>query len=213
MELARILDAGLRLRASDIHLAAGAPPLVRVDGVLNELPEFPVLSAESCRALVYSALYDEQRARFERDLELDCALSVPGLTRVRLNVLMQRQSVEAILRIVPTAIPSAEALGLGPTAMSLADFPRGLVLVTGAAGCGKSTTLACLIHHINSRQRRHIVTIEDPIEFVHTRIRSLVRQREVGVDTRSFGQALRHALRQDPDVLLVGELRDLETMA
>ncbi len=213
MDLFSVLAAGLRLRASDIHLSVGAPPLARVNGQIVEIPGFTVLDAETCKRLVYSGLMEQQRARFEQDLELDCALSLPNVARFRMNVMVQRSAVEAVLRAVPPHIPNADMLGLGPTEMGFADLPRGLVLVTGPTGCGKTTTLACLIDYINLKYRKHVITVEDPIEFTYSRKNSLIRQREVGPDTRSFHEALRHALRQDPDVLLVGEMRDLESIS
>ncbi|TBR24759.1 type IV pilus twitching motility protein PilT [bacterium] len=213
MEALKILEAGLKAGASDIHLSAGQPPLARVDGALVELVGFKPLSAEACKSLIYSLLTEEHRAVFEDRLELDCAVVVPGLSRFRVSVMVQRGAVDAVLRTVPASVPTPEAIGLGPIARSLADLPRGLVLVTGPTGCGKSTTLACLVDCINRTRRKHIITIEDPIEYVHVPRLSLVRQREVGPDTRSFNEALRHALRHDPDVIMVGEMRDLETIS
>jgi len=213
MDLTSILKTAVQNRASDVHLSAGQPPLMRIAGEIAEIPGFPPLGQEACRNLIYSVLFDQQRAVFEEKLELDCSISVPGLARFRANVLQQKGNVEAVFRVIPSSIPAPELLGLGPTAMGLADLPRGLVLVSGPTGSGKSTTLACMIEYINLRYRKHIVTIEDPIEYVHAARRSIIRQREVGTDTRSFQEALRHALRQDPDVVLVGEMRDQETIS
>jgi twitching motility protein PilT len=213
MELTNILKTAVQSRASDVHLTAGQPPLMRLAGEIAEIPGFPPLSPEVCRSLIYSVLFDEQRAVFEEKLELDCSIELQGLGRFRANVLQQRGIVEAVFRLIPSSIPSPELLGLGPTAMGLADLPRGLVLVSGPTGSGKSTTLACMVEHINLHYKKHIVTIEDPIEYVHATRRSIIRQREVGTDTRSFQEALRHALRQDPDVILVGEMRDQETIS
>ncbi|MDE2293509.1 MAG: Flp pilus assembly complex ATPase component TadA, partial [Elusimicrobia bacterium] len=173
-EIVPVLKAALAQKASDVHLAEGRPPLIRVDGELRDLPAWPALTAESCKALVYAMLAERQRARLESELELDCSFAVPGLARFRANVLHQRGNVEAALRAIPSAIPTPEALGLGPAAAALAELPRGLVLVTGPTGTGKSTTLACLIERINATRRRHILTIEDPIEFVYPRRLSLV---------------------------------------
>ena len=212
-DLARILGVAVASKASDIHLSAGRPPLLRVDGELQDAPGWLPLDAEACKELVYSILAERQRARLEESLELDCSFSAPGLGRFRANVLHQRGNVECALRPVPSEIPTPEALGLGPSAMGLASLPRGLVLVTGPTGSGKSTTLACLIDHINAASRRHILTIEDPIEFLYPRRLALIRQREVGADTKSFDEALRRALREDPDVILLGEMRDRETIA
>ncbi|MFA6030255.1 MAG: type IV pilus twitching motility protein PilT [Elusimicrobiota bacterium] len=213
MELIDVLSAAVRMGASDLHLSAGCPPMARARGEVVPVPGLPVIAAEECRKMVLSLLYDEQRARFEEKLELDCSIQVPGLARFRMNVLQQKGMVEAVFRVIPAAIPTPEYLGLGPTAMGLADLPRGLVLVTGPTGCGKSTTLACMLEYINQRYRKHIITLEDPIEYVYANRRSIVRQREVGTDTHSFSEALRHALRQDPDVIMVGEMRDLETIS
>jgi twitching motility protein PilT len=212
-DVMRILEVALAEKASDIHLAAGRPPMIRVAGTLLELEKWPALDAETCKELIYSFLSDQHRARLEGEYELDCSFSMPNLGRYRANVLYQRGRVECVLRAVPAAVPPAEALGLGPAAMGLADLPRGLVLVTGPTGCGKSTTLACLIESINARRRAHILTIEDPIEFVYPKRLSLIRQREVGLDTKSFDEALRRAMREDPDVILIGEMRDKETIA
>ncbi len=212
-DVVRVLGTAIARKASDIHLSTGRPPVLRINGELVDLEEWPPLSAETCKEMVYSFLGEQQRARLEETLELDCSFSVPGLGRFRANVLHQRGSVECVLRAVPSLIPTPEQLGLGPAAMSLAAQPRGLVLVTGPTGSGKSTTLACLIDHINSESRRHILTIEDPIEFIYPKRLGLIRQREVGSDTKSFDEALRHALREDPDVILLGEMRDRETMA
>lgn len=213
INIVEVLAAALRLRASDIHLSAGAAPLVRVDGRLVAIPGYPALTQETCKMLVYSMLSEAQRAKFEEDFELDLSLSLADKSRFRVNVLTQRGRVEAALRPIPGLIPGPEMLGLGPMVMSLADLPRGLVLVTGPTGSGKSTTLACLIDHINQNYPKHIITIEDPIEFIYPKGRALVRQREVGPDTHSFQTALRQSLREDPDVILVGEMRDLETIA
>jgi twitching motility protein PilT len=212
MDLIGILEAGLRMRASDVHLTAGCPPLARVDGEIRDIPDFPALSRADCKSLVYSMLYEEQRARFEEALELDTSLVVGAAGRFRVSVLSQRGGVEAVLRAIPGTIPTPEAIGLGPIAAGVADFENGLVLVTGPAGSGKSTTLACLMQQINLKHRRHIIAIEDPIEFNFPRGMSVIRQREVGQDTHTFADALRHALRQDPNVLVVGEMRDLETI-
>ncbi len=213
MKLIEILKAGVQQGASDIHLTVGRPPIVRMGSDLIEMPGMASLTAESCTSLIHSTLRDEQMARFEANLELDSAISIQGLGRFRLNVMMQQGVSEAVIRIVPTEIPRPAYLGLGPTALALAELPRGLVLVTGPTGSGKTTTLACLIEHINQNYARHIITIEDPVEYVYPKRKSVIRQRELGRDTRSFSDALRHALRQDPDVLLIGEMRDLDTVS
>ncbi len=213
MNIVEILQAAIQFGASDIHLVVGLPPMIRNVGEMVELGGFPALSAEECKALIYSCLYDSQRAEFERNLELDCSLNVKNLARFRVNVLVQNNGVEAVLRVIPSQLPTAEFLGIGPSIQDLSKLSDGLVLVTGPTGSGKSTTLAVLIDQINRRERRHIITVEDPIEFVHTHNRSVIRQRGVGPHTKSFAEALRHALRQDPDVIMVGEMRDLETIS
>ena len=170
------------------------------------------LTAEQTKSLIFSTLYDEQRAKFEKDWELDCSFAVTGVSRFRLNVLVARNGVEAVMRVIPSIIPTPEQLGLPPAVVGLAAIPKGLVLVTGPTGSGKSTTLAALIDQINGRAKKHILTVEDPIEFTYEARSCVVRQREIGQHTRSFANALRAALREDPNVILVGEMRDLETI-
>jgi twitching motility protein PilT len=212
MEMIDILKAGVQKGASDLHLVIGQPPMIRLDGSLKPMTEFPVLTAEESRRMIYTLLSDEQRARFERDWELDFSVGVDQVSRFRANVLIQRNGVEAVLRIIASKIPSPEDLALPSVITDLANLPRGLVLVTGPTGSGKSTTLACLVNLINQRRRSHILTIEDPIEFVYENKNSVVRQREIGQQSHNFAAALKHALRQDPDVVLIGEMRDLETI-
>jgi twitching motility protein PilT len=213
MEFIDILRLAVKQGASDVHLMIGKPPMVRLLGEVVELPGFPVVNQEESKRLIYSILYDEQKQRFEENLELDCSFAVSGLARFRVNVLMQRSGVEAVLRVISSNIPDPDALRIPATVLDFAKLPRGLVLVTGPTGSGKTTTLACLIDIVNSSRREHILTIEDPIEFVYESKKCIVRQREVGQSTRSFSEALKHALRQDPDVILVGEMRDLETIS
>lgn len=203
----------IALRGSDLHLSAGAPPGVRVDGELLRLGDYPLLTPENIREMIYGILTQKQRERFEENLELDASYSLTGVGRFRLNVLRQRSSLGAVLRHIPFEISSIEKLGLPPIVNSFADYPRGLVLVTGPTGSGKSTTLAAVLDRVNINRACHVVTIEDPIEFVHSHKAAIVDQREVGSDTKSFAEALKHVLRQDPDVILVGELRDLETIS
>jgi twitching motility protein PilT len=207
--LARVVELG----ASDLHLSRGRPPSVRIDGSIHVLDDHPVLSGSELRELIYGVLTDRQRERFEADLELDTSHSVPGVGRFRLNVFSQRDSVGAVLRAIPQTVVPLERLGLPPIVGDLTRIPRGLVLVTGPTGSGKSTTLASMIDVINATRPVHIMTVEDPIEFLHEHKRAVINQREVGEDTRSFSEALRHVLRQDPDVILVGEMRDLETIS
>jgi len=213
MEFIDILRVAVKQGASDVHLVVGKTPMARILGEMVELPGFEVLSPEESKRLIYSILYDEQKQKFEEHLELDCSFAVSNLARFRVNVLMQRSGVEAVLRVISSTIPDPETLKLTPSILDFANLPRGLVLVTGPTGSGKSTTLACMIDIINSSRREHILTIEDPIEFVYDHKKCVVRQREIGQSTRSFADALKHALRQDPDVILVGEMRDLETIS
>src|SRR5882762_2826988 len=213
MEMIDILKATVQKAASDLHFVIGLPPMIRIDGELQPMKEFAVLTAEESRRLIYSLLSDHQRARFEEDWELDFSVSVDNVSRFRANILLDKLGVEAVLRVISNKIPTPEELQLPTVITDLADLPRGLVLITGPTGSGKSTTLACLINLINEKRKQHILTIEDPIEFVYQNKNSVIRQRELGQQTKSFGAALKHALRQDPDVVLIGEMRDLETIA
>ncbi len=213
MEMIDILRQAVKQGASDVHLLIGRPPMTRVHGEVIDLPGLRPITAEDSKLLIYSMLYDEQKQKFEQNLELDCSFSVAGLARFRVNALMQINGVEAVLRVISSKIPTPDDIKLAPSILEFANLPRGLVLVTGATGAGKSTTLACLIDIINQTRRQHILTIEDPIEFVYEPKRCIVRQREVGHSTLSFQEALKHALRQDPDVILIGEMRDIETIS
>jgi twitching motility protein PilT len=212
MEMIDILVAGAQAKASDIHIVVGKPPMVRVNGSMQALAQFPVLTEEISKGLIYSMLYQDQIGRFEDKLELDFSYNVPGLSRFRVNVLSQKNGIESVLRLIPSKIPSPKEIRLSDASMALTKLPRGLILVTGPTGSGKSTTLASMIDLINTERREHIITIEDPIEFVFDHKNCIVRQREVGMNTHSFSDALKHCLRQDPDVILVGEMRDLETI-
>ena len=206
--LARTAERG----GSDLHLTAHAPPHIRIHGDLQCQGDLEPLSAERARQLVYSALADAQRERFETARELDVGLDVPGVGRVRCNVFRQRGAVAAAYRLIPGEVPDLDRLALPPAVAGFAGLAQGLVLVTGSTGSGKSTTLAALIDRVNRDRRGHILTIEDPIEYVHRSRRSVVNQREVHADTLGFAPALRAALREDPDVVLIGEMRDLETV-
>ncbi|MBI4371234.1 MAG: type IV pilus twitching motility protein PilT [Elusimicrobia bacterium] len=212
MELVEALKTAVEAGASDIHLVIGKPPLMRVNGEMAEIRGFPVLTAQESKRLVYSILFEEQRARFEQDWELDCSFAAAGLARFRVNVFLQKNGVEAVMRVINSKIPTPEQLRLPKAVTDLADLPRGLVLVTGPTGSGKSTTLASLMELINQKYTDNVLTIEDPIEFAYESKKSVFRQREVGQNTKSFSAALRAALRQDPDVILIGEMRDLETI-
>jgi twitching motility protein PilT len=211
INLHQLLRAMIEKGASDLHIATGSPPLLRVDGEIVPL-KLPALGPVETKQLCYSVLTEEQRKQFETNKELDLSFGVKALSRYRANLFMQRGSVSAAFRAIPFKILSYDELGLPPSVAELAARPRGLVLVTGPTGSGKSTTLAAIIDKINEETRQHIMTIEDPIEYLHAHKRCLVNQREVGHDTVSFKQALKYVLRQDPDVVLVGEMRDLETI-
>jgi twitching motility protein PilT len=208
-----LLERMVGLGASDLHITVGTPPAIRVRGHVSRLDDFTVLDPESTRQLMYQILSTEQQKRFEVNRQLDFSHSIPGVARFRVNVYMQRESVGAAFRVIPDQIKTLEELQLPVSLAELAQKPRGLVLVTGPTGSGKSTTLAAMIDEVNRTRHEHILTIEDPIEFVHRHKSCIVNQREIGVDAVGFGEALRGALRQDPDVILVGEMRDLETIA
>jgi twitching motility protein PilT len=213
VDFADIVLAALERRASDIHLTAGAPPNIRVRGRLLALEGFPVLGVQDTREIVYSIMSDTQRQQFENLRQVDFSYSVPRTARMRVNAYLQRGAVSAALRVIPSNIHSLEQLGMPNVVREMAALPRGIVLVTGPTGSGKSTTLAALLDEINNTREDHILTIEDPIEFLHTHKRCLVNQRELGSDATSFADGLRAALREDPDVILVGEMRDLETIS
>jgi twitching motility protein PilT len=213
MEMADILKTAVQLGASDIHMVIGRPPVVRIRGSVRPLDDFPVLEAEESKRLIYSLLTTDQRAKFEENFELDCSFAIPNVSRFRINVFMQKNGTEAVMRVISSKIPSPEELKLTPSILQFADLPRGLVLVTGPTGSGKSTTLACLLNLINQKREDHILTIEDPIEYVYESQKCIVRQREIGQQTKSFPNALKAALREDPDIVLIGEMRDLETIS
>jgi len=207
-----LLEQTVARGASDLHLTVGAAPSIRVRGHMQRLDGDP-FDPDSIRSLLYRILTTEQQKRLELDRQLDLSYGVPGLARFRINVFMQRQALAAVFRVIPDKLKTLEDLGLPDTLRELTKLPRGLVLVTGPTGSGKSTTLAAMIDEINRERPDHIITIEDPIEFLHQHKRCVVNQREIGTDATSFGQALRAALRQDPDVILLGEMRDLETIS
>lgn len=207
--LRRMVDS----KASDLHLVVGSPPNARIDGKLVPLVDYGIISNEMLKEALYSLISDEQKKIFEKGKELDFSHSIPQVSRFRVNMLYQRNTLGAVFRVIPAKPPTIEELNLPPIITALCMKPRGLVLVTGPTGSGKSTTLASMVNYINRTRAEHIVTIEDPIEFLHKNQKSIIRQRELGSDTLSFSEALKHVLRQDPDVILVGEMRDLETIS
>ncbi len=211
-DFADVLLEVLRLKASDLHLTAGSPPMVREKGRLRAL-DYPALTPQQTREIIYSILTNDQRKKLENDWQIDFAYSIPGQGRFRVNAYFQRASLGAAFRLIPNEMPALDDLGLPPVLRDLTKKPRGFVLVTGPTGSGKSTTLAAMLDVINKERHEHIMTIEDPIEFLHRHQNCIVNQRELGSDAQSFGLGLKAALRQDPDVILVGEMRDLETIA
>ena len=208
-----LLERMVARGASDLHVTAASEPAIRVNGHLERMEEFDRLTPDDTQRLLYRILSTEQQKHFEIKRQIDLSYSIPGLARFRVNVYFQRESLGAAFRVIPADLKSLEDLGMPQSLHDLADKPRGLVLVTGPTGSGKSTTLAAIIDEINSTRADHIMTIEDPIEFLHRHKRCVVNQREIGPDATSFAEALRGALRQDPDVILLGEMRDLETIA
>src|SRR3989442_9405365 len=212
LSLSELLHNLSELGGSDLHVTTGTPPQVRVDGHLHPLEGYKTLTSSETKQLAYSVLTDAQKHRFEENLELDFSFGVKGLSRFRANIFNQRGAVGAVFRAIPYEIKSFEELGLPQVVKELCNKPRGLVLVTGPTGSGKSTTLAAVIDKINKERHEHILTIEDPIEILHNHKSCIANQREVNADTKGFAQPLRTALRQDPDAVLVGEMRDLETI-
>jgi twitching motility protein PilT len=211
IDMAQLLTTMTEKGASDLHLTVGSPPALRIDGQVTQM-SLQKLTSDVCQHLVYSLLTDSQKQRFESEHELDVSFSIKNIGRVRMNVFRQRGSIGAVLRSIPQNIPSLDKLGLPQAVFSVLNLPKGLILVTGPTGSGKSTTLASMLDYLNDREQGHIVTVEDPIEFLHFNKKCIVNQREVGSDTQTFAQALKHVLRQDPDIILIGEMRDLETI-
>ncbi len=211
VDIAQLLAFGVKNNASDLHLSAGVPPMIRVDGEVKKI-NMPPLSHKEVHSMVYDIMNDKQRKDFEEFLETDFSFEIPDLARFRVNAFNHNRGAGAVFRTIPSKILTLEELGAPVIFQDIALYPRGLVLVTGPTGSGKSTTLAAMVDFINDRKPIHILTVEDPIEFVHTGKKALINQREVHRDTLGFNEALRSALREDPDVILVGEMRDLETI-
>ncbi|MGH1430110.1 MAG: type IV pilus twitching motility protein PilT [Neptuniibacter sp.] len=211
MDITELLSFTVQQGASDLHISAGMPPVIRVDGDVRRI-KLPSLDHKQVHSLVYDIMNDKQRKEYEETLEADFSFEVPGLARFRVNAFNQNRGAGAVFRTIPSKVLTLDDLGMGKVFQDLSDKPRGLVLVTGPTGSGKSTTLAAMVDYINDSRSDHILTIEDPIEFVHESKKCLVNQREVHRDTHSFSNALRSALREDPDIILVGEMRDLETI-
>jgi len=211
MDITELLAFSAKQGASDLHLSAGLPPMIRVDGDVRRI-NLPAMEHKQVHSLIYDIMNDKQRKDFEEFLETDFSFEVPGVARFRVNAFNQNRGAGAVFRTIPSKVLTMEDLGMGQVFKDIADVPRGLVLVTGPTGSGKSTTLAAMIDYINDNRYDHILTIEDPIEFVHESKKCLLNQREVHRDTLGFNEALRSALREDPDIILVGELRDLETI-
>ncbi|KOR14674.1 twitching motility protein PilT [Acinetobacter sp. C15] len=211
MDITELLAFSVQNRASDLHLSAGLAPMIRVDGEVRRI-NLPALEHSEVYRLVYDIMNDKQRRDYEEKLETDFSFEVPNLARFRVNVFNQNRGAGAVFRTIPSQVLTLEELGLGKIFRDICDYPRGLVLVTGPTGSGKSTTLAAMLDYINHHRYDHILTVEDPIEFVHEPKKCLINQREVHRDTLGFNEALRSALREDPDIILVGEMRDLETI-
>ena len=211
MDITELLAFSAKNGASDLHLSAGLPPMIRVDGDVRRI-NLPAMEHKEVHALVYDIMNDKQRKDYEEFLETDFSFDVPGVARFRVNAFNQNRGAGAVFRTIPSKVLTMEDLGMGKVFQKISDFPRGIVLVTGPTGSGKSTTLSAMMDYINESRYEHILTIEDPIEFVHESKKCLVNQREVHRDTLGFAEALRSALREDPDIILVGELRDLETI-
>ncbi|WP_435235147.1 type IV pilus twitching motility protein PilT [Psychromonas sp. PT13] len=211
MDITELLAFSVKHNASDLHLSAGVPPMIRVDGEVRKV-NVPALEHKEVHSLIYDIMNDKQRKDFEEQLETDFSFEIPDLARFRVNAFNQKRGAGAVFRTIPSKVLTLDELNAPAIFKKISEFPRGLVLVTGPTGSGKSTTLAAMIDYINSTRNEHILTIEDPIEFVHESQKALINQREVFKDTLSFDNALRSALREDPDVILVGEMRDLETI-
>lgn len=212
MEMTELLNLSVKNNASDLHISPNLSPLLRIDGDLKQFKEMGVLSPDETKKLIYSVMDKDQQDQFEKEWELDFAVSIPDVAGFRVNVFRQTHGIAAVFRIIPTKVPTLEQLELPPVFKTLLNLPNGLILVTGPTGSGKSTTLAAMVDYINEREECHIITVEDPIEFIYESKKCLINQRQVHRDTHDFTNALRSALREDPDVILLGEMRDLETI-
>jgi twitching motility protein PilT len=212
VDLTQLLAFTMQNKASDLHLSAGSPPVIRVHGILKRVKADP-LSSDDIRTMLYSVMTEDQRAVYEKDMELDFAIALGEKARFRVNGFTSRLGSCSVFRTIPTEVPTMEQLDLPPVMRRFAELEKGIILVTGPTGSGKSTTLASMINHINLNYPKHILTIEDPVEFFHTSKKALINHREVGTDTNSFARALKSSLREDPDVILVGEMRDYETIS
>jgi len=213
MDFDKFLEIAVKCKASDLHLKAESPPLLRIHGEIVPLKQMPPLSAGQVKQMAMSIMDETQYSKFTETMGVDVGYEIQGLARFRTNIFQQREMIGIVTRIIPFNILTIEELGIPPICTNLCSRPRGLIVITGSAGCGKSTTQSALINYINQKFSHHIITIEDPIEFVHTCKESLINQRELGKDTYSFSEALKHVFREDPDVILIGEMRDLETIS
>ena len=208
----QLLEEMVHRNATDLHLTAAAPPMIRIDGSLMPT-NYEILTPEKIQQLLYSLLNDQQKKKFEMEWELDFSFGIPGLSRFRGNMFLQRGTIAGAIRTIPFEIRGFKELGIPPVMSEMASRPKGLILVTGPTGCGKSTTLAAIIDKVNRERQAHIITVEDPIEYLFRHQKCIVNQRQVGADTKSFANALKYVLREDPDVVMIGEMRDLETIA
>ncbi len=213
MNINELFQIASQKKASDLHLIVGKPPIIRVDGELKIIPDIPVLKKADMEALVLSIITDAQKDKFLKERELDVSYELEGYSRYRINLHFEKDNMGLVARVISNIIPSMEELELPPIAFDLIAKPQGLILITGPTGCGKSTTLAAMVQRINDNRFANIITLEDPIEYIYTPSKSIIKQRQLGTDMNSFGSALKHVLRQDPNVIMVGEMRDLETIA
>jgi len=212
MDILELLTISFKKNASDLHISPGQPPILRINGDLLPIKESPIIDPETAKNFIYSFFDEKQKQEFEAEWEIDFAIELPHVSRFRVNAFRQEKGIAAVFRVIPEAVPTLDQLEMPAVFKQLLDLPNGLILVTGPTGSGKSTTLAAMVDYINTNQRCHIITIEDPIEFSHQSKKSLISQRQISRDTHNFPAALRSALREDPDVILVGEMRDLDTI-